>query len=84
MLPQNRMVTELTKRIERLRAVDGWFADRGFGLYVSQEDGEYWAHLFSKQSLQVGAPHYGRGPTPEDAAESARRRYEGEEEGAAE
>jgi hypothetical protein len=77
-------VTELTKRIERLRAVDEWFANRGFGLYLSQEDGEYWAHLFSKQSLQVGAPRYGRGQTPEDAAESARHRYGVEEEGATE
>jgi hypothetical protein len=75
-------MTDLTRRIAILREVDAWFAERGFGLILTQEEGKYWAHLFPKQSLQVNAPRYGRGPTPEAAAESARERYQIEEEGA--
>jgi hypothetical protein len=74
-------LTELNRRIAILREVDAWFADRGFGLFLTQDGGEYRAHLFSKQSLQVGAPLYGRGSSPEAAAESARDRYREEEEG---
>jgi hypothetical protein len=75
-------VTELTRRFEILRDVDKWFAERGFGLILTLDGDEYWAHLFPKQSLQINAPHYGRGPSPEAAAESARDRYKVEEEGA--
>lgn len=74
-------MTELTRRVERLRVVDDWFGQRGFGLIISEEDGEFWAHLFGKQSLQVTVPRYGRGLTPEEAAESARQRYRVEQEG---
>lgn len=72
-------VTELNRRIAALREVDAWFAERGFGLILTQEDNDYWAHLFPKQSLQVSAPRYGRGSSPEAAAESARERYREEE-----
>lgn len=74
-------MTELTHRIEVLREVDAWFAARGFGLVLAEEDNEYWAHLFPKDSLQIHARRYGRGPSPEAAAESARERYRVEEEG---
>ena len=75
-------MTELTRRFEVLSDVDSWFAHRGFGLILTQEDGEYCAHVFSKRSLQMTAPRYGRGHLPEEAAESARERYKVEEEGA--
>jgi hypothetical protein len=54
------------------------------GTGISKEDGDDWAHLFGKQGLQARRPAYGRGPTPEDAAESARHRYEVDEESGAE
>jgi hypothetical protein len=72
-------MTELTRRFETLRDVDAWFAHRGFGIILTEEDGEYWAHLFSKQSLQMTAPRYGSGRLPEEAVESARERYKVEE-----
>lgn len=72
---QQRRMTERTRRIERLREVDDWFAQRGFGLIFTEEDGEFWSHLFPKQSLQVTVPRNGRGDTPDDAAESARKRF---------
>jgi len=72
-------MTELTDRIAALREVDAWFGDRGFGLVLTQEEGEYWAHLFSKQSLEISAPRYGRGSSPEAAARSAQARYVEEE-----
>ncbi len=72
-------MTELTDRIARLRAVDDWFAERGFGLLLTIEDGEHWAHLFPKTSPMISVPKYGRGATPEQAAEDARHRYEAEE-----
>ncbi len=71
-------MSEATDRIARLRVVDDWFAERG-GILVTVEDGEYWAHLFPKSSLMIGAPKFGRGTTAELAAESARQRYELEE-----
>ena len=73
-------MTELTRRIERLQEIDAWFAQRGFGLIMTEEDGEFWSHLFPKQSLQVTVPKYGTGRTPEDAAERARERYRTEQE----
>lgn len=74
-------MTELTRRIAILREVDGWFGERGFGLILTEEDGEYWAHLFPKTSLIVSVPRYGRGRSQEEAAESARGRYKVEQEG---
>jgi hypothetical protein len=71
--------TEAIDRVARLRVVGDWFAQRGFGILLTVEDGEHWAHLFPKSSLMLAAPKYGRGATPELAAESARRRYELEE-----
>jgi hypothetical protein len=59
--------------------VDRWFGKRGFGLILTEEDGEYWAHLFPKQSLQVSIPRYGRGASPDAAAEDARERYQEEQ-----
>jgi hypothetical protein len=73
-------VTELTDRVETLKDVDHWFRDRGFGLVVTEEGGEFWAHLFPLSSLQVAAPKYGRGATPQAAAQSARERYKVEQE----
>ena len=74
-------MTDVTRRIATLRDVDGWFSDRGFGLVLTGEDGEYWAHLFPKSSLIVSVPRYGHGRSPEEAAESARGRYKVEQEG---
>lgn len=68
-------MTELTDRIAALKDVDHWFRDRGFGIVVTEEDGEFWAHLFPLSSLQIGAPKYGSGDTPEAAALRARERY---------
>ena len=73
------MVTEASDRIARLRKVNSWFGERGFGILLTQQDGEYWAHVFPKSSLMIAAPTFGRGPTPELAAERARQRYEVEE-----
>jgi hypothetical protein len=72
-------VTELTERYRRLQLVDEWFAERGFGFVISHAEGRYWADLFSKRGFQVTAPKYGGGKTPEDAAESARQRYDEEQ-----
>jgi hypothetical protein len=74
-------VTELTRRIAILREVDAWFGERGFGLILTEEDGEYWAHLFPKSSLIVSVPKYGRGRSQEEAAERARGRFKIEQEG---
>jgi hypothetical protein len=74
-------MTDLTRRTEVLRDVDAWFAARGFGLVLTEGGDEYWAHLFPKSSLQIYARRYGRGPSPEAAADSARERYRVEEEG---
>lgn len=76
-------MADLTRRIAVLADVDAWFAKRGLGLVISLEDGQYWANLFGKQSLQIGAPRYGGGSTPEEAAETGRERYKEEEEGPA-
>ena len=73
-------MTELTDRIAVLRDVDHWFRERGFGLVLSEEDGEFWAPLFGLDSLQIGAPKYGRGRSPDAAAQSARDRYKVEQE----
>jgi len=72
-------VNELTRRVAILRDVDGWFGERGFGLILTEEDGEYWAPLFPKTSLIVSVPKYGRGRSQEEAAESARGRYKVEQ-----
>ncbi len=77
----DRLGPDLNRRRAILREVDEWFGERGFGLILTIEDNEYWAHLFSKDSLQIGVPHYGRGPSPEVAAERARSRYRVEQEG---
>ncbi len=74
-------MTDLTRRIAILREVDRWFGERGFGLVLTEDDGEYWAHLFPKDSLIVSVPSYGRGQSPEEAAERARGRYKVEQEG---
>jgi hypothetical protein len=58
-----------------LREIDAWFAERGYGLVISEEEGAYWASLLSKRSLQIFWPRYGRGADPVAAAESARQRY---------
>ncbi len=75
-------MTDLNRRIEILRDVDNWFGERGFGLILTKEDNDYWAHLFPKTSLEVTVPRYGRGSSPEAAAERARERFKEEEEGA--
>jgi hypothetical protein len=74
-------MTDATHRLTVLSDIDRWFGERGFGLVLVREDGEYWAHLFPKKSLQISAPRYGRGPTPEAAAQSARDRFREEEVG---
>ena len=60
----------------KLRELDDWFRDRGMSLLITREEGECWAHLLSARSLEVFAPRYGRGTSPEDAAARARERYE--------
>jgi hypothetical protein len=60
-------------------AIDAWFAERGFAIVLTKEGAEYWAHLVSASSREIAGPRYGRGATPEEAAESARHRYETEE-----
>jgi hypothetical protein len=61
-----------------------WFADRGFGVHFTRdEDGAgeafVWADLTRLPSERVVAPMYGRGQTEEDAARSARERFEVEQ-----
>ena len=73
-------MTELTDRIAALKDVDQWFRARGFGIILTEEDGEFWAHLFGLSSLQVTVPKYGRAKTPEGAAQRARDRYKVEQE----
>jgi hypothetical protein len=73
-------VTKPTDRIAALKDVDQWFRNRGFGIILTEEDGEFWGHLFSLSSLQITVPKYGRGRTPEGAAQSARDRYKIEQE----
>ena len=72
-------MTDLNMRFARLAEIDRWFGDRGFGIILSRDDEGYWAHLFPKRSLEVTVPRYGRGTTPEEAAESAQYRYVVEE-----
>jgi len=72
-------MTSANQRRQILMEVDAWFAERGFGMVLSKDKDGYWADLFSKQSLEVTIPRYGRGTTPEEAAESARTRYRTEE-----
>jgi hypothetical protein len=57
--------------------VDAWFRDRGYGVVVEEDDaGTFWANLTRLSNGRVVAPLYGRGDTADDAALSAKRRYE--------
>ena len=68
------------ERSRRLRDVFDWFGSRGFGIVVTEDEGEFWAHLFPVTALVVSVPRYGRGGSVEEAGESARTRYAREEE----
>ena len=72
-------MTESTERIAALKEVDSWFRGHGYGLVLTEEADGFWAHLFPLASLQIAAPKYGHGATPEEAAVSARHRYKVEE-----
>jgi len=65
---------EARDRVASLRALEDWSAERGFGILVSIEVGEHWAHLFPKTSLMIAVPKYGRGATPELARARHRTR----------
>jgi hypothetical protein len=56
------------------QTADEWFRDLGYEILLSEEDGVFWAALKGVAS-GVGVPHYGRGPTPKEAADRARQRY---------
>jgi hypothetical protein len=60
-----------------MSAVSDWFRTRGFGLTLEPaEDGSYWASLTRLTDGQAVAPDYGSGSTPEEAAVSAKARFE--------
>lgn len=53
-----------------------YFRAKGFGIEVSpDQDGSFWASLTQETDGRVVAPDYGHGATPEEAVDSARRRY---------
>jgi hypothetical protein len=56
--------------------VDAWFRDRGYGVVVEEDNGTFWANLTRLPDGLTVAPLYGRGDTADDAALSAKRRYE--------
>jgi predicted RNase H-like HicB family nuclease len=60
--------------------VEEWFRERGFGVVIEPaDDGSYWASLTRLPSGRIVAPDYGHGESPEDAANSAKGRYEVEQ-----
>jgi hypothetical protein len=64
----------------KLRAVTEWFADRGFGLKLMQDEGNlFWADLTRLTDGQIVAPKFGHGETHLAAASRAKQRYEQEQ-----
>jgi hypothetical protein len=55
------------------QSVEEWFLSRGFAVKISEEDGEFWLALV--RGADVVAPRYGRGSTPDEAADRAKQRY---------
>jgi hypothetical protein len=64
-----------------LSEVFSWFITRGFGVALTPDGAEWWAHLFPLASLEITVPRYGRGSTVDAALQRARDRYRVEEEG---
>jgi predicted NUDIX family NTP pyrophosphohydrolase len=63
----------------RILEVSAWFQREGWGpVVLSESEGYYWASLTQRDG-SVAVPQYGRGLTADEAAESARRRYQHEE-----
>jgi hypothetical protein len=62
-----------------LAEVSAWFRDRGFDLSVAAEDAVWWAKLTPVSNPAGAMTRYGRGNTPEAAAERAQERYEQEQ-----
>lgn len=59
---------------------EAWFADLGYSLSVwSDADGVFWAALAAVNNPDFVARQYGRGVSPAEAAESARRRWQTEQ-----
>jgi len=57
-----------------------WFRDLGYAIAVSREDdGLFWATLTALANPSFAIERYGRGATHEEAAESARRRWQVEQ-----
>jgi hypothetical protein len=55
--------------------ISAWFRDRGFDLAVAVENGVWWAKLTPVGNPAGAMTRYGRGDTPEAAAQRARERY---------
>ena len=62
-----------------IRAVQEWFAERGFRLEVRHDAGTWWADLVSLSTKRVIAPKYGQGHDQVAAANRAKARYEEEQ-----
>jgi hypothetical protein len=59
-----------------------WFRDLGYEISVSREDDDiFWATLTAVANPSFIIERYGRGATEEEAAESARRRWQVEQVG---
>jgi hypothetical protein len=57
---------------------EDWLLAQGFRVEVEKcGSDDYWTHLVHKDNPLGKAPKYGRGTTPEESVQSARRRYEG-------
>jgi len=80
----SRSATLSSMAADDLAGVRDWFAERGFGIQFTEDQGGpagpfVWADLMSLPSGRVVAPMYGRGQTDAEAARSARRRFEVEQ-----
>lgn len=65
---------------QELEQIARWFADRGFALRFTRDDGHLvWADLARLSSGNVVAPLFGRGESEIEAARRARQRYEQEQ-----
>lgn len=70
--PRRETVTDVSPNV--------WFADLGYTLTVTSDaDAVYWAALGSANNPDFSIQQYGRGSSAEEAAESARRRWQTEE-----
>jgi len=64
---------------QRVTPTEQWFRDLDYDVFYEEADGWTWAHLRRRSNPSAVVPRYGRGHTPDEAAVSAKRRWEVEQ-----